>query len=260
VRQGRFSNSGFALAAAILLIVCASIAVLGVTTFVVQRQAHTQARHVLAKCVYSAQAGIHEALYWYRQRDLSGNGYFSLGQVNTSGGNYYTLAASAADVLMVNVFAAYIGGASNRYLYGVTMQNATNSKTITIDRMVVTWNNSRKLQNVLINGVSVFSGSVSSPADLNISNFTLNAGASTYPLTYIQFNNSMANAVMSIRFVMTDGSTRNVQAYPASQMASFSVEATGRRTDAALVRTIRADYNALTSKITGYRELNARLP
>jgi len=259
VRQGRSSNRGFALSAAILLIVFASIAVLGVTTFVVQRQAQAQARQAQAKCVYSAQAGVHAALYGYRLRDASGNGYFSLGQADTGGGNYYVLAASAGDVLIVNASAASIGGSSNRYVYGVTLQNATNSKSITIDRMVVTWNNGRRLQAVVINGIAVYSGTASSPASINISNFTLNANASVYPLTYLRFNNNMSNAAISVTFVMTDGSSRAAQVYPASQTAVFSVEATGKRTDAALSRTIRADYNGLTSKITGYRELNARI-
>ncbi len=256
----RFSKQGFTLAAAVILIACASLTVLAVTSNVVGRHAQVEMRRASAQCAYSAQAGIQTALYWYRYRDASGNGYFSLGQASTEGGNYYALSATAADCLIVNVSGAYIGGSSNRYLYGVTVQNATNSKTITIDRMVVTWNNSRKLQYVVINGTAVYSGTASSPASIDISNFTLNTSATSYPVTYLRFSNSMSGSVISITFLMTDGSSRTVQVHPASQTAVFSLEATGKRTDAVISRTFRADYNALTSKIIAYRERNARLP
>lgn len=160
LRRRLLKKNGFILVASVILIVFAAIVIIGTTIFIVQRLSQNQAYQVKSKAIYLAQAGIQNAIYWYRYRDISANGYFSLGRTNLDANNFFVLGANAAELLMVNTGSSYLypttgaSGSRYRYLYGLTIQNATNSKTITIASMVVTWNNSYRLLTIRINGRS----------------------------------------------------------------------------------------------------------
>ena len=251
----RPGQSGLTLLGAILLVFFASLVVLSTSVFIIERLRQEEVYQLRTKCVYLSQAGIQRAAYNYRLNDLAANGYFSLGQFNIDPGNFFVLGGDDADLLMVNTAASNIGGASNRDLLGLLIQNATNSRAITIDRMIVTWDNARRLQQIVINGSTVFNGNLSSPANANIANFTLNTTPTIYSINRLRFNGSMAGANISIQFLMTDGSTRTVSVYPASQNNSFTVKSTGKKTGSNAFRTIRADYNAITARITSYDEI-----
>jgi len=254
------NKKGIVLLASIMLIVFASVAILSVTTFIIQRIAQEQVYQLRVKCIYLSQAGVHNAIYWYRYNDLSANGCFSLGKTNIDANNFFVLGATDADLLMVNTSNSSIGGVGNRDLLGLTMQNATNSKTITIDRVIVTWNNAAQLQQIRINGTNVFTGgNLSSPANVNISNFQLNTTPTIYNINRIRFNGSMIGTTISIQFVMTDGSGKGLAVYPASSDYSFTVKSTGKTVGSNIYRSIQADYNALTGKITNYNEINAEI-
>jgi len=125
--------------------------------------------------------------------------------------------------------------------------------------MVVTWNNARRLQQILINGSTVFSGNLLSPADANITNFTLNTTPTIYSVNRLRFNGNMAGATISIQFMMTDGSSKSLTVYPASQNNSFIVKATGKKTGSNIYRTIQANYNARTARITSYNEIPTQI-
>ncbi len=131
---------------------------------------------------------------------------------------------------MVNTSTASLGGSGNIDLLNLRIQNATNSRTIRLDRMVVTWNNSRRLRNIRINNQNVWNGNLRSPANANITNFTLNRTPSIYRIDYLRFNGSMSGATISIQFVMSDGTSKTLTAYPASQNYLFTVKSTGKTT------------------------------
>ena len=145
-------------------------------------------------------------------------------------------------------------------LINVFIQNATNSRTVTIDRMIVSWQNARNLVEIVIDGTFVWSGSLSSPADANLSpNFTLDTLPTYYSLDYLRFDGSMAGATVNVQFVMTDGSTQDVAFFPASNNFNFTVKSTGKTTGSNVYRTFEARYNALTGKVVDYGEINVEI-
>ncbi len=146
-------------------------------------------------------------------------------------------------------------------LIDIYLQNATNSKTITIDRMIVTWQNTRNLVEIMINGTLVWSGSLPSPADANLNpNFTLDAVPTRYLMDYLKFSGNMAGVNTSIQFVMTDGSvTESIPVFPASNNFKFTVKSTGKTTGSNVYRTLEARYNALTGKVVDYGEINVEI-
>ena len=150
--DGRFAtvplcSQGMALVAMVMLIVFVSIAVLGVSTFIIEGLRHAEGRRQNVAAAFLAQAGIHQSLYYYRYRDQRGNGYFTKGQTNIDAQNFFKVDATAADTLMVRTNVATLSNVSGvpRDLTGLRIQNATNSNTNTIDRLVVTWDNASLL-------------------------------------------------------------------------------------------------------------------
>ena len=251
---------GIVLTAFIMLMVVASIAILGVSTFVVQRLSQTSANRLQASTINLAQAGVHHAIYFFRFHDLSGNGYFTLGQTQIDAAQKFTLGGDPANFLMVNTSNAILAGASNQNLQGLTLQNATNSTNIVIDRMVVSWNNARKIREIRINGSLVWTGNKASPADCNISNVVLDAVPNTLPIDFIRFNNDMSGAQISVQFVMVGGSMKGAAVYPASAQFNFTVKSTGKVIGETHYRTVEAQYNALTSTIINLKEIGQEIP
>ena len=75
----------------------------------------------------------------------------------------------------------------------------------------------------------------------------------------LSYNNTGGITNVSIQFVMTDASIKNVNVLPASQQNNFIVKATGKTTGSPIYRTIQAEYNALTSKIIDYDEISTQI-
>lgn len=259
--------SGMTLVAALMLIVFVTYAVFGVTVFIVGRLSQSRTDEIQLQSIYLAGAGIQNALYRFRYNDISANGYFSLGRTNIDANNFFTLGANAADLLMVRTNGSYLYPSTGalasryRYLYGLAIQNATNSNTVpvVIDRMIVTWNNSIRLRTIRINNSNVWTGNVLSPANCNITNFTLNTTPTIYNINYLYFYGNMTGATIGITFVMTDGSSKQMIVFPASSNYNFTVKATGKTSGSNIYRTLQADYNALTGKITKLDEINAQM-
>lgn len=253
------NRKGIALIASIMLIVFASIAVLGVTTFIIQRLNLFEAKRINTSSIYLAQAGINQAVYKYRFNDIAANGYFSLGKTNIDADNFFVLGGSDSDFLMVKTSTSDLQNPNKTDLINLTLQNAVNSRNIVIDRMVVTWDKPRNLRIIRINNSNVWNGDASSPVNANITNFTLNTTPTIYSINYLRFSGNMSGANISIQFIMTDGSTKTVAVYPASNKYLFTVKSTGKTVDSNIYRTIQADYNALTSKITDYEEISTEI-
>ena len=96
------NKRGITLAVTVMLIVFTSIAVSGITIFIVQRLTQIEMKQFNARTLYLAQSGVHNAIYNYRFEDLTGDGYFSLGQTNIDVNNYFVVGGTAADMLMVD--------------------------------------------------------------------------------------------------------------------------------------------------------------
>ncbi|MEA3560848.1 MAG: hypothetical protein U9R31_03660 [Candidatus Omnitrophota bacterium] len=244
-----------------MLIVFAGIAVVGVTTFIIQRLSQNEVDRIRTKCIYTARGGINEAIYSYRFHDLTGNGYFSLGRFNIGTDNFFVLGGTQADLLMVNTSESFrFKDEQFGLLKGLTVQNATSSKAITIDRLIVTWDTGVMLLEIWINGSKVWGEGEEgkrSPADCDIDDFILD----TTPVVIdpLVFHGSISGTTINIEFVMKNGSTKGLTVFPKSQNYSFTVKSTGKTTNSNIYRTIRADYNALTSKITNYSEIDTEI-
>jgi hypothetical protein len=257
------NKRGITLIASIMLIVFASIAVLGVTTFILERFRQYNVDRVGAKCIYLAQAGLHYALYQYLV-----SGSLASGQVNIDSANFFVLnvTTGAAGSLRVDARASSIGGSSNRDLLGVTISN-TSASAITIDQVIVSWNlSSKTLQQIVINGSTRWSGSASSsPVTANITDFALNPGVN-YPLTRIRWNSSMLGATITLQFIMSDGSKGTACAAfprPAStcqQSTSLIIKSMGKTSGSNIYRTVQAIYDTVTSKVTKYYEIANAVP
>jgi len=253
------NKNGMVLAAAVMLIIVAAVVVLGVTTFVVERLRQLEANQQETEAVYLAQAGIEAAVYNYRFRRQTGNGYFTLGQNFLEANRYYVLGGSDADLVMVDTSAAILSS-NNRTLSGLVMQNATNTRALTLDRMTVTWNNSRRLSRIRINNGTVWSGNAASGVNALIRpQAVMDAVPTQDNIDELRFSGSMVGATVDVRFIMTDGSFKDVRVYPASNNFNFTVSATGQRTGSTIYRTARAVYNALTSKIIQHEDINSRI-
>lgn len=260
------NKKGIALVAIIILIIFVGLAVGGVTTFIAQRliQVDTQQRDM--RCRYNAQAGLHYAIYQRRASGSNFSGTVTIdsnnsARVSTTGGG----GGGAASSLIIDARAASLAS-GNRNLQGIVLTNSSASP-ITIDRMIITWTGtSRTLQNIVINGITVWSGSVTtSPANVNITNFTLNAGAS-YPLTRIRWSGSMNGRTMTLQCVMTDASTTSIcTVYPApastcQASSSLTIQSTGRTAGSGMYRTVQATYNTSTGNVSDYTEITAAVP
>lgn len=254
-------HSGMVLMTSVILIVFVSIAVLGTATFVVARMKQVENQKIFAETVYLAQAGIHQALHDFRFHKLTGNGYFSKGQTNLDATRFFVLGANDADLLMVDTSTADLGGGANKDIVNLQIQNATNSHTITIDRIVVAWNNSVNLRSIRINGLNLWSGNQGSPVDADLSpDVTLNATSSIYQIDRLRFQNDMTGVTATAQFWMTDGSSKTVTIYPASNHNDFNIIAMGKTTVSNIYRTIQVTYNALTGHIIDSQEINVSLP
>jgi hypothetical protein len=264
------TKKGLALIAAIMLITFVSIAVLGVTTFIVQWFAQLNADQLSSKCLYLAQAGIQDAIYKVRStyNPPATNGSFTLGLNTVDPGETYRRGGTAADLLMVDTSA---GAPSGQDFTGLHIQNVTSSVSpaVTIDRMVVTWvkgGTARTLQSIRFNGSNVWTGNLSSPANADlIPNYTLNT-ANTVNINRLRFNNNLnLLSSMTIQFVMTDGSTKTVNVFPAFNNCVFTIKSTGKVSGSSIYRTLEADYNlmpltyATTSRLDDYDEINTEI-
>ncbi len=250
-------RKGIALAAAVMLMVFASIAVWGTVAFITQRLNQQPPEQAFLKTIYLAQAGIHNAIYYFRFHDLSANGYFTLGQTNIDGGNLFVLTATAANLLMVDTFGSILQS-NNRNVAGWNIQNATNSNTVTIASMTVSWSGvvgNRRLRGIYLNNTPVWSGNGRSGNTFDITDFTLDTSTAIYINNYLRFSNSMSGATVNVTFNMSDGTSKTAVIYPPSNNYNFTVKSTGQTAGSAISRMIQADYNALTGRIISYKEI-----
>ncbi|MFA6129404.1 MAG: hypothetical protein WC731_00270 [Candidatus Omnitrophota bacterium] len=261
-------RKGLALIAAVMLIVFVSIAVLGLSIFIVGWYGQINNVERQERCIYNAAAGVNYALYQYRNSATLTNA-----TVNIDANNNFTVSTvanggsgGAAGALVVDATNAHLGS-NNRRLLGVTIRNSSGS-SVTIDRMIVTWSiSNRTMSQIRINGYTVWSGSAnSSPADVNISNTTIPANT-TRAIDLIQFNSTMINAVITLSFHMTDETTTTAcTAWPeqgsvcTQAAAGLTITSMGKTAGSNQYRSIQATYNTANGNISDYDEVNQVVP
>ena len=261
------NKKGLALIAAIMLIVFISIAVLGLSVFIVQWYKQIDSGERQSRCIYNALAGVNYALYQYRASAALTNGTF-----NIDANNNFTVSTvlsdtgGAASALVIDATHSYVGGTSQRDLLGITLRN-NSASAITINRAIVTWNNTRRMSQILINGTTNWSGSTSTPATVNFTtNATINAG-STVPLTRIRWSGNMSGRTITIRFRMTDGTVTNACTLLPSQPSvcvqlsgGLTVKSMGKTVGSNQYRSVQAAYNSSTANVSDYDEITQTVP
>lgn len=123
-----------------------------------------------------------------------------------------------ADSLKVDTSGASIGGAGNRDLRGIVLENI-GSADITIYTITVSWtNSSRRIRQIIIGGTTVWSrtgpgapsGEQPSGTELDIEDTTITQGAGVINIDRFRFNNNMKGNTFEIIFTMADGSQKVV--------------------------------------------------
>lgn len=116
-----------------------------------------------------------------------------------------------ADYLVVDSSGASVGGAGNRNVLGITLEN-TGGSSIVVDQMVISWSGvpgNRRLNTITIATIPVWSGVGSSPTTADILDVTI-LGSTTIDLTSLAFSNNIGGITLNIDFVMSDGSIRTI--------------------------------------------------
>lgn len=119
--------------------------------------------------------------------------------------------------LTINISNAALGGGQRQRLERITVQN-TGSGSIVIDKITISWSNSRLIERIRINSTDVWlwngagtpDGRQPSGTELNINNLTLAQGSGVRNINQIGFNGSMSGTDFIIKFIMTDGSAKYV--------------------------------------------------
>jgi hypothetical protein len=126
--------------------------------------------------------------------------------------NNTTTSSAEADNLVVDISGVAIDGGDNTNVVGITIEN-TGGSDITMVEMAITWTGApggTKINEIIIDGGSVWSGKSGSGSTLNITDFTLISGAGTYPINLLDFSKNMTGTTLSIDFIMSDASTLTV--------------------------------------------------
>lgn len=128
--------------------------------------------------------------------------------------NWRKIRLTEAERLKIDVSGAEINS-NTMQINGLTVENIGISGNITITQMQVSWTGAAggskiRITGIGMNGSSVWTGSNSSGATEDITDFVLASGAGTYPIDYLTFSKDMTGATVTILFTMLDGTTKQV--------------------------------------------------
>jgi Tfp pilus assembly protein PilV len=128
-----------------------------------------------------------------------------------------TTAGTEADSLDVDVTNAALDSGDNSLVENMTVEN-TGGSTITVASMTVSWSGvpgSRRLNEITIDGSSVWTGTGTSGAVSDITDTALASGGGTKPWT-LNFNGDMTGSSITVVFTMSDASTKSVTFSPSA--------------------------------------------
>jgi Tfp pilus assembly protein PilV len=115
-----------------------------------------------------------------------------------------------SDSFSVDASGAAIDGGDNTKVIGITISN-TGGSSITLDTMSVTWSGApggTKINEITIDGSSLWSGSDTSGKTQDLTDFVMAAGQ-TYSINSIDFSKNMTGTTLTIEFTMSDSSSKS---------------------------------------------------
>lgn len=248
-------NRAIVLIEVIIIIIALAIVALGIATYITEGLRYNISNINQDRALYLAQAGIMQAVATY----INTGSWSAMRNVNVAEGLYYHVGGGSSDFLLVD---ASDPMAVHKDLYSIPIKNLSLNSAITITSMVVTWNFGGRISRVRLGGTWVWSGSQYSPANLDIADFTLLAGAeySTYWHQTWNFSSQIpAGFSVTVTFTFSDGTSRKVVLAQNQRAGNkeFSIKATGEVRSGNKVearRTLVATYDTNTGKITSWEE------
>lgn len=117
-----------------------------------------------------------------------------------------------ADCLTVDTSGAYFGG-GGKLLQGITLGNIDTISPVTLDKMTISWTGGTSgstMKKITIDGSTVWTGSVGSGIEVDITDVDLAVESVNIPLDSIEFSKDMSGATFSIIFIMSDSSSKTV--------------------------------------------------
>lgn len=237
-----------------MLMVIVSIAVLGLSFFIIENSRNLLVKESLLKSLYLAEAGVQEAVYLHKKQR-----YFSLGEranpVNP--GETYNLSGDEAGLLMVDTRVTNILKLVNRYWVRQTYLRSAVDSDLTLTQMIITWSNTDRLKRIRLRLKTLWNGNANSPFVYNGNN-AIPYQRQNLVLIFKKGDPATVGPV-SIKFSMSDGSSKELEVYPASQQFNFTVESQGsaelEEDLPPFTTTIEAEYNAATSQIVDYKKI-----
>lgn len=136
-------------------------------------------------------------------------------ELNTRLTNWKTYNPTQADQLTVDISNTSVGGQGNSEILGVTIED-TGIEDIIVVSTEISWTGvpaNRMLEEIIIDGGSVWTGSDASGSTQDISDFTLVLGAGIYPINLL-FSGAISGISVSVAFNMEDGSIKTVNFEP----------------------------------------------
>ncbi|MFC1802141.1 fibronectin type III domain-containing protein [Patescibacteria group bacterium] len=129
--------------------------------------------------------------------------------------NWTQTRGNAGDVVINVDDATFVAG--DKRVEGITLQNIGLSD-VTLDSVIVSWDNSNlidlfRIENTTLwswNAIGTPTGMQPSGTELDLEDYVLPADSSVHEITIISFDNVMTDALISIKFIFSDGSSRYV--------------------------------------------------
>ncbi|MFH1504330.1 MAG: hypothetical protein ABIH08_02940 [Candidatus Omnitrophota bacterium] len=248
-------KKSFALISAIILIVWTSIAVLGLSFFIIGNLEKLSVQESVLKSVYLAEAGVHRALYFFRE-----NGFFSLGEHIAGTNEKCVLSGDDAGLLIIDVSTTELKSKKNSCeIEKIFVRSAVDSRSPVITDVVVTWDDgSLQLKKIEIGKSKVWQGSdpAVSPANCDISDTDVDTDSEEMKLEFV-FDEKPSSLIVSIMFITQDSSSKEVEVYPASAQANFTFQSTGsaEKVSPPAETIIESEYNSIISEIVGCKKI-----
>lgn len=265
-------KKGLTLIATVMMIIFASLAVSGVSVFIIQRLEGNDAEAKKIKAIYLAQAGVHRALYDYRA-----NGAVTLGQTTVLPSQTFTLGADIVDLFLADADSVRV----RQEAFEIDIKDVTASPTITIDKITISWQPSDATERLIaidIDGTGAWSNAagVNSGTEIDITDYLLNTAdfkaaeftfegppgggkgkkptidmrdKTDFTLTF-ELIDSPSNVTKTVTYYKNPNSANR-------NFAKFSLKSTGEVNS--IWRTLYVDYdvaNSGTSYITRWDEID----
>ena len=123
-----------------------------------------------------------------------------------------------ADSLIVDTGSALAGGAQNKQLLGITIENTHTECLIRIDTYTLTWSNGNLIEKIRVNGANLWvyngagtpDGKQASGIELDADDITLDPVSGIIDIDYFQFSDDMSGDTLSITFKMNDESVKTI--------------------------------------------------